>query len=121
MAQEETTDARDLALKSAEVLLREKGEDVRILDVRDALCIVDYFVIATGRNPRHLRALADHLRRLTRDELGLAVPREEGTAGGGRWLLLDLGDVIVHLFDAETRAYYDLEGLWADAPRLAAP
>lgn len=62
--------------------------------------------------------MADEIRRISREE-GREVPREEGNNDGGRWLLLDLGDAIVHLFDAETRAFYDLDGLWADAPTVA--
>lgn len=74
-------------------------------------------MIATGKNRRHLRAMADDIRRTLR-ERDHHVPREEGENDGGRWLLLDVGDAIVHLFDDETRAYYDIDGLWADAPLL---
>ena len=112
-------DTKELALSCARALEERKGEDVRILDVRDALPITDYFILVTGRNRRHLRAMADDIRVLMRDELGRDVPREEGSNDTGRWLLLDLGDAIVHLFDAETRSFYDVDGLWADAPRVA--
>ncbi|MFG0315758.1 MAG: ribosome silencing factor [Planctomycetota bacterium JB042] len=112
-------DTKELALLCARACDERKGEDIRVLDVRDQLPIVDYFILATGRNRRHLRSMADEIRRLQRDRLGKEVPREEGSNDGGRWLLLDLGDVIVHLFDAETRSFYDIDGLWADAPRVA--
>ncbi|MFH0947041.1 MAG: ribosome silencing factor, partial [Planctomycetota bacterium] len=91
------------------------GEDIKILDVRSTLPILDYFILVTGKNRRHLRSMADEVRRLLR-EMGREVPREEGGDDGGRWLLLDFGDAIVHLFDKECRAFYDLDGLWADAP-----
>ena len=94
-----------------------KGEEIKILDVRETLPILDYFIIVTGKNRRHLRSMADEVRRLLRD-MGREVPKEEGGDDGGRWLLLDYGDAIVHLFDKESRAFYDLDGLWADAPQV---
>ena len=112
-------DTRELALTCARLLDERKGEDVRVLDVREQLPITDYFILVTGRNRRHLRAMADEIRKHVREELGKDVPREEGSNDGGRWLLLDLGDAIVHLFDGDTRAFYDVDGLWADAPRVA--
>lgn len=95
-----------------------KGEEIKVLDVRETLPILDYFIIASGKNRRHLRSMADEIRRVLREH-GRDVPREEGGDDGGRWLLLDLGDAIVHLFDAESREFYDLDGLWADAPVVA--
>lgn len=88
-----------------------------MLDMINNLAIADYFVLATGRNKRHLKSIADEVRLLAKASRRRA--REEGMGEtGGRWVLLDLGDVIVHLFDAETRDYYDIDGLWADAPRV---
>lgn len=112
-------DTRALALECARVLYDRKGEDIKILDVRDSLAISDFFLIVTGRNRRHLRSMADELRKVARAH-GMKVPREEG--GGSddesRWVLLDLGDIVVHLFGPETRAFYDLDALWADAPQV---
>ncbi len=110
-------DSKDLALLCARVCDDKKGEEIRVLDVSRALPILDYFVIATGKNRRHLRALADEVRKAAR-ERGARPRSEEGGDGAGRWLLLDLGDVIVHFFDPETRRFYDIEALWADAPRV---
>jgi ribosome-associated protein len=74
-------------------------------------------VLATGRNKRHLKSMRDEVRQLARDAKRRI--REEGTGeSAGAWVLIDLGDVIVHLFDAATRDYYDIDGLWADAPRV---
>lgn len=81
------------------------------------LAIADYFVIVTGRNRRQLRSMSDELRKLGR-EAGLSVPAEEAGGESGRWVLIDFGDVVVHLFDAASRSYYDLDALWADAPTL---
>lgn len=93
-----------------------KGERIAILDVADLLVITDVFVIAGGTSRIHVLALADaveaHLRLLDRKPL-----RSEGRTEG-EWVLLDYGDVVVHLFDLPTRAYYDLERLWGDARRL---
>jgi ribosome-associated protein len=113
-----TTDAREVAVLCARACDEKKGEDIAVLDVRNALKITDFFVIATGKNPRHLRGMADAMRKTARD-LEVTVPREEGSDGEGRWLLLDFGDVIIHLFDREARRFYDLEHLWADVPRVA--
>lgn len=114
---DESNDIKELALLCALACEEKKGEDVKVLDVREALPILDYFVIATGRNRRHLRSMADSIRQLLREK-GREVPKEEGGEDGGRWLLLDFGDAIVHLFDRENREYYDLDGLWADVPRV---
>ena len=103
--------ALELARTCARLCDERKGEGIELLDVRDALKIADYFVIVTGKNSRHLRAMADELRRAARTA-GIRVPREEGRAEDGRWVLVDFGDVVVHLFSADKRSYYDLESLW---------
>lgn len=80
------------------------------------MVITDVFVIGTGTSNRHVRSLADDVEHRLR-ELGDRPIRREG-ADYGRWVLLDYGDFVIHLFDAETRDFYDLERLWADAPRV---
>lgn len=96
--------------------LEEKlAENVMILDMRKLMYLTDYFVLATGRNARHTAALANELYRV----MGLRKQRPHSVEGltDGRWVLFDGRDVVVHLFDSETRKFYDLEHLWADAPR----
>ena len=92
--------------------------DIVLLDVHELLVITDVFVIASGGTRRQVQALMDAveegLRRLDRRPL-----RREGE-DDAQWVLLDYGDVVIHVFDAPTRAYYDLERLWGDAPRLDA-
>jgi len=110
-------DSKELALMCAAACTEKKGESVVVLDVSKSLAIADYFVVATGRNKRHLKSMCDEIRRLDRGKRRKAVA-EEGSGDGARWLLLDLGDVIVHLFDSDTRSYYDIDALWADAPRV---
>ena len=78
--------------------------------------VTDVFVIGSGTSNRHVRSLADDVEMKLR-EFGERPLRREG-ADYGRWVLLDYGDVVVHLFDVETRDFYDLERLWADAPRI---
>jgi len=78
--------------------------------------LTDVFVIATGTSRRHVKTLAEEIEaRLS--PLDRKPLRREGVEEGN-WVLLDFGDLVVHLFDAETRAYYDLERLWRDAPRV---
>jgi len=78
--------------------------------------VTDVFVIGSGTSNRHVRSLADDVEMKLR-ESGERPLRREG-AEYGRWVLLDYGDIVVHLFDTETRDFYDLERLWADAPRI---
>ena len=93
-----------------------KGYAVSLLDVSELVVVTDIFVIASGSSPRHVKTLVDEveeaLRPLERKPL-----RREGKEYGF-WVLLDYGDVVVHVFDPDTRQFYDLERLWADAPRL---
>lgn len=98
----------------AQVLDEQKLTDIKIFDVRNSLQITDYFVIATGRNPRHVKAAAGKLVR----EMRARKIRRRGLEGygDGKWVLVDLADVVVHLFLEESRRYYDLELLWGDSP-----
>ena len=93
-----------------------KAMDVVVLDMRDSTSITDYFLICSGGSDRQVRAIADAI-----DEglgpLGFASLGVEGYRDG-HWILMDYGDVIVHVFSLETREYYDLERLWANAPRI---
>ena len=93
-----------------------KALNVIVLKMTDLMVLTDYFVIASGTNPRQVAAIAEGIRETVR---GLKVPCL-GTEGvvEGRWALLDFGDVVVHVFDETTRSFYDLEHLWADAPRV---
>ncbi len=94
-----------------------RASDITILDVRELSDITDYFVICTGDTRRQLRAIAA---RLT-DELGRCVPGKAHSEGeeDSSWILIDLGEVVAHLFLPDARGYYDLELLWGDAPRVA--
>lgn len=82
--------------------------------------MTDLFLIATGTSNRHVKTLTEEVERALRISFSRKPLRREGE-DRARWVLLDFGDFVVHLFDQETRAYYELERLWADAPRLEVP
>lgn len=88
-----------------------------MLDISELLVVTDVFVIASGTSNRHVRSLADDVEGKLKAEMGRMPLRREGREYS-RWVLLDYGDMVVHVFDQETRDYYQLERLWADAPVL---
>lgn len=105
------------ALQAAYKAIDDKmGEDIVMLDISDVTVISEYFVIATASNPNQLKAIADHVQEKL-FELGIRTRQIEG-AQSARWILLDFGHIIVHLFREEEREYYRLEKLWADAAIL---
>ena len=91
----------------------DKGEEIRIVDLRGKTSIADFMVIASGRSGRQVGAMADHIMRKLKDA-GIST-KDEGLAQGD-WVLLDAGDVIVHLFRPEIRAFYNLEKMWGVEP-----
>lgn len=94
-----------------------RGKDILLLDMRPITPIVDYFVIVTANSQRQMKALGEEVARVMKKR-GLQRLGEEGTDGDGVWVLQDFGDVVLHVFSPEGRELYDLEGLWADAPRI---
>ena len=104
--------ARMMANIAYKALDDKKGEDIKIIDISTVSTIADYFIIANGSNENQVRALVESVE----DELakaGFVVKQREGY-GLGNWVLLDFGDVIVHVFDKENRLFYDLERIWRD-------
>jgi ribosome-associated protein len=110
-------DIRRQALLAAAAASSKKAEDIVILDVGDIIAITDYFVIAGGANDRQVRTIVDEVERRLREDEGIGPIRVEGL-DDARWVLMDYGDFFVHAFHVETRAYYELERLWSDAPRV---
>ena len=105
-------EALGLALEAIDDL---KGQRPVVLDLRGLSDATDYFVIASGTSDAHVRGIAEHvMERL--DRRGHRTHHVEGL--GGRWVLLDFVDFVIHLFHPETRAFYQLERLWGDAPEL---
>ncbi len=108
--------SREIAVRSAHIASEKKVEDIVIYAVEDLTFIAEYFVVCSGINERQLKAISDDIRKEMRD-MGVTVRGIEGY-GDATWILIDLGGVIVHLFNAESRTYYDLDLLWGDAPKI---
>lgn len=106
----------DIARILSEAALDKKAENLIILDVRELTSIADYFVIMSGRSTRHVQGLADAVDNVLRGKK-IKTTNTEGLSEG-YWVLLDYNDVVVHIFYSEARDFYDLEGLWHDAPRI---
>ncbi|MFY2556411.1 ribosome silencing factor [Corallococcus terminator] len=113
----ENPEAQALARRMAQLLLDKKALDVVILDVRGMTSYADYIVIASGESDRQVSAMAENVH--VQLKQGDQPVRALGTEGveTGQWVLLDYGEVVAHLFLADLRSHYDLEGLWADANR----
>ncbi|WP_411698440.1 ribosome silencing factor [Conyzicola sp.] len=109
--------ARELVNVAAAAADSKQAEDIVALDVSGPLPLTDVFLIATGRNERNVVAIAGEVEDKML-EAGAKTIRREGRAEG-RWILLDFGDVIVHVFHEEDRMYYSLERLWKDCPTIA--
>jgi ribosome-associated protein len=113
----ENAKARELARRIGNLLLDKKASDVVILDMRGMTSYADYIVIASGESDRQVSAMAENVQtQLKLDPQPLRPISTEGLETG-QWVLLDYDDVVTHLFNGEVRAFYDLDGLWADAPR----
>ena len=112
-----TSDGLQLALAAARVAALNRGQDVTVLDLREVTPICDFFVIATGTSRRQLHAMSEEIDEKLETDLGDKRFGREGY-DESRWILLDYGNVVIHLFDEETRKFYDLEGLWGDAKKV---
>ena len=112
--------ARELAIAIADIALGRKAEQVEIIDVVGKVDYADFVVLMSGRSDRQVAALAKNLAEDVRIKSGVKALSVEGLPQAS-WVLMDFGDVIVHVFHRDTRGYYDLEGLWIDAPRLPVP
>jgi len=105
-----------LAKLCVKAALEKKAADPLILDVRKLCSFADFFVILSGRSTRHVQGLAEAVEEELRSKR-VSTSKSEGLKEGS-WVLLDYSDVIVHIFYAETRKFYDIEGLWHDAKRI---
>ena len=101
----------ELARHIVEAIADKKGDDVLLLDIRDVSILADYFVIGSTTSERQAKAIVESIKQEVKQTFGVRSLHVEGETAGG-WVLMDYGDVIVHLFTEEARAYYDLEGLW---------
>lgn len=104
--------SKEMARIAWNALNDKKGEDIKIIDITGISVLADYFIIANGTNDSQVNALVDNVE----EELhkaGYPLKQREGRASGS-WVLLDFGDIIVHVFDKENRLFYDLERIWKD-------
>ena len=106
-----------LALAAARTAAENQGQDIKVLDMTRQTALFDYFVIATGTSRRQIHAMSEEIDHVLEDELN---DRRMGIEGyqESQWIVLDYGTVVIHLFDEDTRAFYSLENLWADAERV---
>lgn len=107
----------ELAVAAARAASDKLAQGTVVLDVGDVLAITDHFVITSGSNDRQVRAIIEEVERSLGDRYGAKPVRVEGL-DTLRWVLMDYGSFVVHVFDSETRDYYQLERLWKDVARL---
>lgn len=114
--QEKNLNSKELTEKICTIIAENKGEDVIAINVKEKSSITDYYVVASGRSMTHTRSLVEKVEEET-EKIGFAPIREEGTKEG-RWAVIDYGDVIVHIFNDETRLMYHIEKLWGDGENI---
>jgi ribosome-associated protein len=107
----------DLVTVAAGAASAKTMEPTVVIEVGDLIAITDYFVISSGSNDRQVRAIAEEVERQVKVSGGTSPRAVEGL-DDARWVLMDYGDFVVHVFNEEARRFYDLERLWSDAPRL---
>lgn len=109
----------DRVRQMMQILSDKKALDVAAIHVGDKTIVADWFILASGRVPQQVKALCDELEEKT-EEAGMVILRKEGYAEG-RWIVLDYGDILVHIFHHEERAYYSMERLWDDGTNILRP
>ena len=108
--------SKNMALTAWKALDEKKGRDIRIIRIEEISVIADYFVIADGGSSSQVNALVDHVEEKMH-LAGFSLKQREGREG--TWVLLDYGDVIVHVFDQENRSFYNLEHVWSDGQTVS--
>ena len=103
----------DIAKKIVDAALERQASDILLLDLHGVCSFADYFVICSGESDRQLKAIVEEIDQTLAKE-GISPRRHQGSVSSG-WLIIDLGDIIVHIFSAEQREFYALEELWGDA------
>jgi ribosome-associated protein len=109
--------ARDLATTIAEIADAEHGSNIMVLQVGEVLGVTEYFVIVSASNRRLVRTLVDEIEKQARAQTGRSPLRSEGVREQ-QWVLVDYGDVVVHVFLAEVREFYEIERLYTDVPKV---
>ena len=109
-------ESRKMAKIACAALADKKGEDIKVIDISNVSVLADYFVIASGSNQNQVQAMVDNVDE-TLGRAGFEAKQIEGTRNSS-WVLMDYGDMIVHVFDEENRLFYDLERIWRDGKVL---
>lgn len=109
--------SKKMAAAACRALDSKKGEDIRVIDISEISVLADCFIIANGNSNSQVQALVDNVEEELAKE-GYTVKQREGY-GLGNWVLLDFGDIIVHVFDKENRLFYDLERIWKDGKTIS--
>ena len=104
-------DKRELVTKLYNILDERKAENIKVIDISGVSVMTDYFVIATAGNINHMKALSVYMEKSMHD-FNVKLNHAEGRSAN--WILLDYGDIVIHLFDRESRAYYELDRIWSD-------
>lgn len=112
----ERVEAKELMEQAVRSLDSHKAEDIRVIGVTELTSLADYFVIASGSSSTQVKALSDYVEKELMEK-GEAPKRTEGYAASN-WILMDYGTVVVHIFQKETRTFYDLERLWKDGRQM---
>ena len=107
------TDARELAKLAVEALEDRKAIDVKVIDIEKISTLADYFIIASGSNRNQVQAMADNVEETLERRAGVRPKSIEGYQSAN-WILMDYGDIVLHLFDQENRLFYDIERIWRD-------
>ena len=112
----EKKDALELAKIAIAALEEKKAKDVKVIDISEVSVLADYFIITSGRNSTQIQTLSDAVVKAL-GEQGVTTKQVEGYQNAN-WVLLDFGDLIVHIFDEENRLFYDLERIWLDGKQI---
>ncbi len=111
-----TLSSKDVAILTASIANQKKAEDITIFKIGELTFVADYFVVCSGSNERQIKAIADEIKKEMKKQ-GVNILGMEGNTDL-KWVLIDLGDVVIHIFDKTTRSFYDFDLLWGDAPKL---
>lgn len=109
-------EAKEMAKLAIKALEDKKAEDIKVIDISDISTIADYFIIASGKNRSQIQAMCDNVEE-TMGRAGVSMKQTEGYKNAN-WILMDYGDIIVHIFDTENRLFYDLERIWRDGKEI---
>lgn len=109
-------EAKEMAKLAIQALEDKKADDIKVIDISDVSTIADYFIIASGKNRSQIQAMCDNVDEAL-GRAGVSIKQTEGYKNAN-WILMDYGDIIVHIFDTENRLFYDLERIWRDGKEM---